>query len=129
MMAWRRVVVPAMAGLLVWALASSASGTAALPAFHPRAGAALCLVPPLTTSGGGTPAGGCRAGAYRLSSSAAADSIADTDPYPGVSDQCVSPSGAFACVTDAQVQAELDKIAPADERGLHNLWYVFVPPD
>ncbi len=58
------------------------------------------------------------------------DAIVDTDPYPAHG--CTSPEDDKACLTDAQVQAEVDKIVQATSgtpRGLHNLWYVYTPPN
>ena len=59
------------------------------------------------------------------------DSIDDTDPYPAAVDQCASPNNAITCVTDAQVQAEVDHIASThgNGRGLTNIWFVFLPPN
>ena len=71
-------------------------------------------------------------GGYDIHYSAAADSVTDTDPYPAVSKQCASPSGIAACVTDLQLQQEIDKlIGPSDPgaRGLSNIWFIFLPPD
>ena len=45
---------------------------------------------------------------------------------------CTSPQDTRACVTDFQVQLELDRIiqsTPGRPRGLHNVWYVFLPPN
>lgn len=73
-------------------------------------------------------------GAYDITYNSADpnDAIIDTQPYPS-SGQCASPNNATgACVTDAQVQAEVDRVVqstPGTPRGLHNLWYVFLPPD
>ena len=41
------------------------------------------------------------------------------------------PNGIGTCLTDAQVQAEVDRlIEPVHgTRGLHDLWYVFLPPN
>ena len=42
------------------------------------------------------------------------------------------PSGVGTCVTDLEVQNELDKLITAHDptgRGLHDLWYVFLPPN
>ncbi len=80
----------------------------------------------------GTSAGGITSGSYSLSYSASADSLDDTDPYPSAADQCASPNNIPTCITDAQVQAEVDKIVqatPGTPRGLHNLWFVFLPPN
>ncbi|MBV8219760.1 MAG: hypothetical protein JO325_14955 [Solirubrobacterales bacterium] len=71
-------------------------------------------------------------GAYSISFNNATDAVLDSDPYPAIADQCASPNNASVCITDAQVQAEVDKIiqaTPGTPRGLHNLWYVFLPPD
>lgn len=70
-------------------------------------------------------------GAYRIRYDPAADSVTDTDPYPAVSHQCPSPAGTATCVTDDQLQQELDKkLGSADPaRGLSNLWFIFLPPD
>jgi hypothetical protein len=56
--------------------------------------------------------------------------IMDSDPYPAGG--CTSPLDTTACVTDAQVQAEVDKIVQASTnqpRGLKNMWYVYLPPN
>jgi hypothetical protein len=71
-------------------------------------------------------------GSYNVHYDPAADSITDTDPYPAGSDQCPSPSGTATCVTDLQLQQELDKlIGPHNPaaRGLSNVWFIFLPPD
>ena len=69
-------------------------------------------------------------GTYSIHYDPAADSIVDTDPYPAQSRQCPSPSGVATCVTDPQVQQELDKlIGASDARGLSNIWFVLLPPD
>jgi hypothetical protein len=71
-------------------------------------------------------------GAYSIAYAAAADSIDDTDPYPPVARQCASPAGIAACLTDHQVQHELDRVIRSHDprgRGLHDLWFVFLPPD
>jgi hypothetical protein len=71
-------------------------------------------------------------GAYRISFNAAADTIDDTDPYPAQDDQCASPDGIGTCVTDVEVQEEIDKVITAHDpsgRGLHDLWFVFLPPN
>ncbi len=71
-------------------------------------------------------------GQYTINYNLATDSIPDTQPYPS-SGQCASPNNATgACLTDAQVQAEVDRVVQAtggQPRGLHNLWYVFLPPN
>jgi hypothetical protein len=58
------------------------------------------------------------------------NAIIDTDPYPAGG--CTSPEDDAACLTDGQVQAEVDKIIQATSgtpRGLNNLWYVYTPPN
>jgi hypothetical protein len=71
-------------------------------------------------------------GTYSISYSAAQDSIDDTDPYPSLAHQCSSPSGVATCVTTTEVEQELDQVIqardPAD-RGLGDVWFVFLPPD
>jgi hypothetical protein len=52
----------------------------------------------------------------------------DTDPYP--SPGCASPDGVPTCITDAEVQTEVaDEAGAVDNRGLTNLWIVFLPQD
>jgi hypothetical protein len=67
-------------------------------------------------------------GSYSISYAATSASIDDFNPYP-TTGGCASPSGAPTCLTDEQVQAEIDAVAPTDERGLSNLWFVLLPPD
>lgn len=56
------------------------------------------------------------------------DAIHDTHPYP--TPECTSPLNAKACITDKQVQEQINEVieetAPG-ERGLNNLWFVFLP--
>ena len=49
--------------------------------------------------------------------------------FPAVADQCSSPNGVPTCITDAQIQAEIDAVAPSSERGLNNIWFVLLPPN
>jgi hypothetical protein len=74
---------------------------------------------------------GVTPGDYGITYNAATDSIDDTDPYPAVADQCASPNNIATCVTDGQVQAEVDHVITAQggHRGLHDLWFVFLPPN
>jgi hypothetical protein len=72
------------------------------------------------------------AGRYSLSFNPATDSIDDTDPYPPQSRQCPSPAGIATCVTDLELQREIDKVVQSHDpsgRGLHDLWLIFLPPD
>src|SRR5581483_563133 len=67
-------------------------------------------------------------GSYTISYSAAADTVDVDDAFPARSKQCPSPAGIAACVTDHQVQHELDKVIQAHDphgHGLHDLWVVF----
>jgi hypothetical protein len=94
--------------------ASAASGTtgnvfSVLPQYGQQTGA--------TTAAPGT---------YSIAYNATSDSTDDVHPYPS-SAGCASPSGAPTCLTDTQVQAEIDAVAPAAERGLGNLWFVLLP--
>jgi hypothetical protein len=72
------------------------------------------------------------AGAYQIHYDPSVDSVADTHPYPSATNQCPSPSGVATCVTDLQIQREVDRLigtsAPA-ARGLTNLYFVLLPPD
>ena len=71
-------------------------------------------------------------GGYQIHYDPAVDSVADTDPYPAATQQCPSPSGVATCVTDLQVQKELDKLIGAAgpaARGLTNVYFVLLPPD
>ncbi len=71
-------------------------------------------------------------GLYKMSYNLATDSIDDTTPFPPKSKQCASPSGVGTCITDLQLQQELDRVITARDpsgRGLHDLWFVFLPPN
>ncbi len=74
----------------------------------------------------GTKPGSITAGDYGITYGAP---VNDTDPYPAAADQCASPEGDAACITDGQIQSEIDAVAPANQRGLNNLWFVFLPPN
>ena len=79
----------------------------------------------------GTSLGGVTAGAYAISYDPSANSVDDTNPYPARAAQCASPAGTATCLTDGQVQAEIDRViqsTPGAPRGLSNLWFVFLPP-
>ncbi len=65
-------------------------------------------------------------GSYSIAYDATSDSLDDVDPYPS-SGGCASPNGVPTCLTDGQVQAEIDAVAPAGERGLGNIWFVLLP--
>jgi hypothetical protein len=78
----------------------------------------------------GTSPGQITPGSYAISYSTATDSIDATDAYPSKSSQCASPVGADVCLTDDQVTSEVDDVVQTTGggRGLHNLWFVFLPP-
>lgn len=78
----------------------------------------------------GTAPGRITGGTYSISYTPAADSIDATDPYPSKASQCASPSGTAVCVTDEEVASEVDSVVQRSggARGLHNLWFVFLPP-
>ena len=91
--------------------------------------AACSVFTVLTQYAEGTKPGDITSGSYSISYNKATDSIDDSDPYPAVDLQCASPNNTpFACITDGQIQTEIDKIAPTNERGLNNIWFVFLPP-
>jgi hypothetical protein len=58
------------------------------------------------------------------------DSAVDTDSFP-TSDNCASPNGAPTCLTDHQVQDEVDNFitTSGDARGLGDLYVVLLPQD
>ena len=61
-----------------------------------------------------------------------ADSTDLATPYPSRDSQCASPSGTATCVTDAQLQSQLDSLIATQSpraRGLTNLWLIFLPPN
>lgn len=71
-------------------------------------------------------------GADQLHYDPAVDSVLDTNPYPPAAQQCPSPSGIATCVTDLELQHELDRlIGPSDPaaRGLSNIWFILLPPN
>ena len=72
-------------------------------------------------------------GQYGINYSASADSVEDSDPYPPASQQCPSPQGLATCVTDLELQNEIDHVIQTSDdpsaRGLNNLWFVFLPPN
>jgi hypothetical protein len=71
-------------------------------------------------------------GSYRISYAPAADAILDTHPYPARADQCPSPSGIVVCVTDLELERELNRLIGPEAttgRGLHDLWLILLPPD
>jgi hypothetical protein len=71
-------------------------------------------------------------GINRISYDPTVDSIDATDPYPPLGQQCSSPSGIGTCVTDLELQQEVDRViargAPGG-RGLSDIWFVLLPPD
>jgi hypothetical protein len=71
-------------------------------------------------------------GAYRIAYDPAVDSVTDAAPYPTRARQCASPSGVATCVTDLELQQQLDGLIARQDRrarGLANLWIVLLPPD
>jgi hypothetical protein len=75
---------------------------------------------------------GSGVGGYQIHYDAAADSVPDTHPYPAATNQCPSPSGVATCITDLQVQHEVDRLIGASgpgARGLTDMYFVLLPPD
>jgi hypothetical protein len=66
---------------------------------------------------------------YRIDYAPAADSVYDTHPSPPQERQCASPSGVATCLTDLQVQRELDRVSTHNPGGLGDIWFIFLPPD
>ncbi len=72
------------------------------------------------------------AGSTRMSYNPASDSVDLTAPYPTPGNRCASPSGVAACVTDLEVEQEIDRVIGPNNpaaRGLSNVWIVLLPPD
>jgi hypothetical protein len=69
-------------------------------------------------------------GQYSLRFDPTADTVNDSHPYPAPARQCPSPAGTATCVSDGALQAELDRVIAGSsaERGLSNLWLIFLPP-
>ena len=76
-------------------------------------------------------ADGAGAGQSTVHYDPAVDSIDAVDPYPARSHQCASPSSTTTCITDLELQTELDHLigTTPGARGLGNLWFIFLPPD
>ncbi len=69
---------------------------------------------------------------YSIAYAPSADSISDSDPYPPAAQRCASPSGVAVCVTDLELQQELDRVIAARDpagRGLNDIWFVYLPPN
>lgn len=83
----------------------------------------------LTEYAEGTLGGSITPGEYSIAYEPLTDSIADHEPYPAA--ECISPANAKACVTDEQVQEQITNVIEESgaEAGLHNLWFVFLPPN
>ena len=71
-------------------------------------------------------------GGYNIAYNPATDSVDAAEPYPSVDQQCASPNGVATCVTDVELQQEIDHVIQAQgggARGLGNLWLIFLPPN
>src|SRR5690349_1346981 len=69
-------------------------------------------------------------GKYAISYSKSKDNVIDTRPYPSKG-RCTSPRRSIhKCVTDAQLQREINRVIEQThaKRGLTQLWFVFTPP-
>jgi hypothetical protein len=78
----------------------------------------------------GTRPGAITPGKYAISYSKSKDNLIDTHPYPSQG-RCTSPRPAIhKCVTDAQLQREINRVITRThgKRGLTQLWFVFTPP-
>ena len=76
----------------------------------------------------GTKPGAITPGRYAIAYSKSADNIIDTHPYP--KHGCKSAGGLKKCVSDEQVQHEVNRLITEHhgKRGLTQLWFVFLPP-
>ncbi len=71
-------------------------------------------------------------GSTHISYDPATDSIDLNAPFPALKRQCASPTSIATCITDLQLEREVDHvIGPKDPggRGLHNIWFILLPPD
>jgi hypothetical protein len=71
-------------------------------------------------------------GSYQIQYAAASDAVLDTNPYPPASQQCASPGSVATCVTDLEVERQIDGLIGTGDpsaRGLSNVWFLFLPPD
>ena len=71
-------------------------------------------------------------GSYRIAYAPGADTVDVRDPFPPARKQCASPTGVASCLTDKQLRTELAHVIAAHDpkgKGLHDLWFVFLPPD
>src|SRR5262249_55086862 len=71
-------------------------------------------------------------GSTRVSYDPAVDSIDLSAPYPKPVDQCASLAGIGTCVTDLELEQQINRlIGPHDPgaRGLSNIWFILLPPD
>jgi hypothetical protein len=77
----------------------------------------------------GTTPGHITPGNYSVSYTTSSDAFLDTHAYPPKSQQCHSPKHISVCLTDAQIQREVNRVisTTGGARGIHNLWYVFLP--
>ncbi len=78
----------------------------------------------------GTSPGRITPGKYAISYSKRKDNLVDTHPYPSKG-RCTSPKKRIhMCLTDAQVQREINRliVRTHGKRGLTQLWFVFTPP-
>lgn len=69
---------------------------------------------------------------YHVSYAPSTDSITDSNPYPAGAHRCASPSGTATCVTDLQLQQEIARTIQTHDpgaSGLHDVWFIFLPPD
>ncbi len=86
----------------------------------------------LNQFGDGTTVGDTSPGEYSIAYTApltgsGGDAIDDTHSYP-TSDQCASPNGVATCLTDAQIQTEINTV-DGGATGFHDIWMVFLPPN
>ncbi len=71
-------------------------------------------------------------GSARIAYDPATDSLDLNASFPARRHQCASPSGIATCITDLQLERQLDGVIGAANRtarGLSNIWFVFLPPD
>jgi hypothetical protein len=71
-------------------------------------------------------------GSTRIAYDPVSDSIDLSSPYPPRERQCASPASIATCITDLQLERQVDRVIGSDHRsarGLRNIWFIVLPPD
>jgi hypothetical protein len=71
-------------------------------------------------------------GTTQITYDPATDSTDLSAPYPALKRQCASPASIATCITDLQLEQQVDRVIGPDDRrgrGLRNIWFILLPPD